>query len=859
MKPVVNLLALVALASGIPVSSWAAPATVATDVCPAMANPCNVMSAFEVTQGAVLDFGVRTVNVTGSGKFDFNRFSGSILCGNFTASTTNATIDANGVSPLGGTSSGAVTIEARRLCSAGSPATPCVSLSDCQLGSCDTRRCETNPSRTCTSDVNCDLGICGANKRCSGSVSFVRCDTNADCFFGACDPQLTCKNRAGDPVGCSNNADCDFGTCSVGTASISMGGSIVGNSDAPASIELRAADNVTITKPVNVSSTSSQSDGGEFVVEAAAGSITTSNSVSATGGVASQGGFVELFAGTDVNVGGEISVVGGDFDGGSIEIDANRDVTIGRSLLANAAGGSGYGGEIIIDAGRHLVVNGVSSSNKTTFETNGNTDVENFAGDGGIQELTTDGNLTMNVNTRSISLGSQPDGLGGETYLDATGNLVLHGDITARAQAAGEGGYVSVVSAGTATVSSTGTFDLTGGADGGGILEFESAGATTWAGLANASGGVVGFGGSVFLDVDNDVTFSGDMVINGSDGGALEVYACRLTMTGTGSLDINTPNGDNYLSVRENMKLLAGSSVTTGVGGKNQLVYRTAAKPPQTSGTISPAPQLIVDGTLGGCPVCGNGELDGGETCEDGNTANGDGCSSDCQNEKCIQQTGAPGYPTVPLCDDGNFCTTDTCNTSLNGGTCQHTSKNCADNFSCTTDSCNAQTQECEHVANDAGCNDGNPCTDDFCSVSTGCGGTANSDPCNDGDACTENDTCSDGECSGTPIQGCGFCGDGSVNGSEACDDGNATFTSGEYCGVDCVLIPCGKPTNSTGIAPKSSDALFALKAAVGQVTCSLRVCDVNLSMSIVASDAQRILRAAVGQEVTLTCPTTGS
>ncbi|MFN2377247.1 MAG: hypothetical protein ABR538_11965, partial [Candidatus Binatia bacterium] len=85
MKRAFTLLALAALASGIPASSWAAPATVATDVCAALADPCNVTSAFEVTPGAVLDFGVRTVNVSGSGKFDFNRHSGSILCGSFTA------------------------------------------------------------------------------------------------------------------------------------------------------------------------------------------------------------------------------------------------------------------------------------------------------------------------------------------------------------------------------------------------------------------------------------------------------------------------------------------------------------------------------------------------------------------------------------------------------------------------------------------------------------------------------------------------------------------------------------------------------------------------------------------------------
>lgn len=100
-----------------------------------------------------------------------------------------------------------------------------------------------------------------------------------------------------------------------------------------------------------------------------------------------------------------------------------------------------------------------------------------------------------------------------------------------------------------------------------------------------------------------------------------------------------------------------------------------------------------------------------------------------------------------------------------------------------------------------------------------------------------------------------GGCGDGVVDESESCDDGNSTFVSGEYCGVDCVLIPCGKPTNSSGTLPKSSDALYALRAAVAQVMCNLQVCDVDGSGKVLASDALRILRAAVGQTIVFHCP----
>ena len=34
-----------------------------------------------------------------------------------------------------------------------------------------------------------------------------------------------------------------------------------------------------------------------------------------------------------------------------------------------------------------------------------------------------------------------------------------------------------------------------------------------------------------------------------------------------------------------------------------------------------------------GCPLCGNGTTESGETCDDGNTDSGDGCDGSCQTE----------------------------------------------------------------------------------------------------------------------------------------------------------------------------------------------------------------------------------
>jgi cysteine-rich repeat protein len=876
-------LAMVASLAAAPVTAGV-PADSADDVCAPADNPCNVTQVIDVQPDAILDFGTRSVNVTLGGQFNFDINSGQILSGPFSASTTNPAIKANGQAPvIGGTLGGTVTIKARRLCTGGpgkcsnnalvacttngdcglGTCTPkvkpaCVDENDCMVGTCGVRRCSLRPSKTCTEDTNCQLGTCGLNKRCTGSATFVRCSTNADCDYGSCPQQLTCSNRALDPVACAVNTDCDFGACSTGTASITLNGAIAAASDNPATVILRAADSVSISKLVNLNSTSIDADGGDLTVDAAFGSIALTGKINATGGGDSQGGTVEMTAGLDATLSEEINLNGGDFDGGSFEVSAARDIVINRSIFANSSSGAGFGGEIVVDAGRDLQINGVSASNKTTLETSGHTDIEFFAGDGGTQDVATGRNMSINANTRLIGLGSQPDGYGSDMFFDATQNLTLAGDITAKSLGLkGAGGFVELLVGGTTQVTSLGTMDATGGDGGGGVIEFDTTGNVDFAGFLDVSGSQGGPGGSAFVDSSGTSTVSGTLFVNGDNGGDLEVDGCRVTLTGTGKMDNNVPTGDNRIVVGESMRLLAGSEMTSGPAGKNTLVYRSAAKPPVIQGLVSPAPTLVVNPGLTGCPVCGNLEIDQGETCDDGNLNNGDGCSSACQNEKCLQQTVSPGFPTVALCEDGNVCTADVCNTTLNGGTCQHPAKDCSDGFACTADSCNPADGVCVHVPNNSLCNDNNDCSDDACTVQSGCTFTANSNGCNDQENCTENDTCSNKMCTGTPVQGCSVCGNGDAEPPELCDDGNTTFANGEYCGLNCaVLIPCGKPTNSSGTLPKSSDALYVLRAAVAGLPCHVRVCDADGTGLVKASDALRILRSAVGQPVDLNCPT---
>jgi len=133
--------------------------------------------------------------------------------------------------------------------------------------------------------------------------------------------------------------------------------------------------------------------------------------------------------------------------------------------------------------------------------------------------------------------------------------------------------------------------------------------------------------------------------------------------------------------------------------------------------------------------VCGDGATHGAEECDDGNTADGDCCTSDCQSE-------ASGTS----CSDGDACTlADTCDGS---GSCQpgsplacgdelfcngleqcDSASGCQpgippeldDGLACTDDQCDEDADAVVHVPKDALCDDGIPCTVGSCNAAVGC------------------------------------------------------------------------------------------------------------------------------------------
>jgi hypothetical protein len=146
-----------------------------------------------------------------------------------------------------------------------------------------------------------------------------------------------------------------------------------------------------------------------------------------------------------------------------------------------------------------------------------------------------------------------------------------------------------------------------------------------------------------------------------------------------------------------------------------------------------------------------------------------DACTVDsCSPSNCCVANGGLGCDN-PECQDA-VCAIDPfcCDTAWDGicaeeaidlcgacgtGTCTHTPVDCDDGDACTTDSCDPATG-CVYTP--IRCGDGDACTDDSCDPATGCMNTPAD--CDDGDACTVDDcatACTEECCNFHETPGC--------------------------------------------------------------------------------------------------------
>jgi cysteine-rich repeat protein len=254
--------------------------------------------------------------------------------------------------------------------------------------------------------------------------------------------------------------------------------------------------------------------------------------------------------------------------------------------------------------------------------------------------------------------------------------------------------------------------------------------------------------------------------------------------------------------------------------------------------------------------TCGDGVQDRTEQCDDGNTVDGDGCSSTCQIETPTPSRCGDGVLDAgEQCDGGNE--TQTCNANCTNTRCGdgivnlHAGEQCDDRNTVNEDGCSSichnetppppgcddgvvnGTEQCDGggsetatcnincttsrcgdaiVNSHAGeqCDDGNTVNGDGCSLTCqietgggggGGGGGGTTPVCGNGtietgEQCDDGNTANGDGCSSTcqSEPGGPLCGNGVVEGTEQCDDGNTN--AGDGCSATCRNEPGGIPND---------------------------------------------------------------
>ena len=174
--------------------------------------------------------------------------------------------------------------------------------------------------------------------------------------------------------------------------------------------------------------------------------------------------------------------------------------------------------------------------------------------------------------------------------------------------------------------------------------------------------------------------------------------------------------------------------------------------------------------------------------CDDGNA-----CTV---GDVCVNNGCQPGTP-LECSDDGNPCSTPVCNPAI-GCEFEPVAGECSDGNSCTLNDICVEGQ-CVGGTESPCDDDGNPCTTETCDPVEGCQFEDNELPCSDNNACTTGDICSGGACVAGGVvecpQGSNPCAVAVCLPTDGCveqADNEASCSDGNQCTVDvCVDGVC--------------------------------------------------------------------
>lgn len=257
----------------------------------------------------------------------------------------------------------------------------------------------------------------------------------------------------------------------------------------------------------------------------------------------------------------------------------------------------------------------------------------------------------------------------------------------------------------------------------------------------------------------------------------------------------------------------------TCVGKKGSAVCQKGT--PLADGAACGTGMVCVAGTCT-LPSCGDGKVQVGEECDDGNAVKGDGCEVDCKfscktgdptrdcksSDPCVSdgvcndatkvcKAGAPTALGTP-CGTGQICKAGLCKASLCGDGFVDAAKGeqCDDGNTSPGDGCSATCKgTCANPATDC------PAPSTICEVAVCAASVCSTSPAAEGQTCGNGLVCTAGKCV-APGQ---VCGNGKLEMGESCDDGNAT--PGDGCETNCTFT-CKTAATDCPAAPACQSAV---------------------------------------------------